>query len=458
MIFKKHKILANRFFVGLLFSPVILFIFLMMPVSSNAKTIYVGKNKAFHSIQNAVRSANDGDTVIVEKGRYLGNIFINKPLTLIGINGPIIDALLKGSGIVVNAKHVMVKGFEIINDGDNLGKMDAGILLMQKADFAIIKDNYILSSNANGIYVDGAFYATVKDNFMSSSRKIPWGARGYGFYLWNAQYDVLEGNVIKYFVGGFYVISSPNSYLLKNIILDDYYGTHYMYSDYDIVAGNLVKNTIVGLALMYSNYVTADFNTIINAKHKGFLFNQAFYDTVMSNVVIRCGKGMDLYDTVHNKIIHNLIINNNIGMHVWGGSFHNKVYNNSFINNRFQVKFLAHDNIYWDYKGKGNFWSDYNGFSTKKNNVGSLPYRANSIVSLIYWKFPLAKLLLSGSPIIRTLEFIADSFPIFTVAGIVDRYPYLNPTFPKEIIKNSVKDGFSYVKIKRRIKFRQDER
>ncbi len=434
-----------------------LFISLMMPVSSNAKIIYVGENKPFRSIQNAVKSANSGDTIIVENGRYSGSIFINKPLTLIGVNYPVINTLLKGSGIVVDARHVLVKGFKIINDGDNLGKMDAGILLRQKADFAVIENNYIIDSNANGIYVDGAFYATVKDNFISSSRNAPWGARGYGFYLWNAQYDVLEENVIKYFVGGFYVISSPNSYLIKNIIIDDYYGTHYMYSYHDVVAGNFVKNTVVGLALMYSNYITASFNTIVNAKHKGFLFNQAFYDTIASNTVINCGKGMDLYDTVWNKIIHNLIIHNGIGMHVWGGSFHNTVYNNSFINNRFQIKFLAHANIYWDYKGEGNFWSDYNGFTTKKGNVGELPYRANSIVSLIYWKFPLAKLLLSGSPIIQTLEFIANSFPIFTVAGIVDRYPYLNPTFPKKIIVDSVKDGFSYVKIKTSIERKQYE-
>lgn len=430
---------------------IILFFLLLVPILSNpsislSKTIYAEKGKPFNSIQKAINSANNGDTIIVGGGEYSGNIFINKPIILIGINNPIINGLLKGSGITVNAKNVTVKGFKIINTGNNLAKMDAGILLRQKARFAVIENNRIINSNSNGIYVDGAFYATVKNNFITSSRKIQYGNRGYGIYLWNAQYGVFEKNMIKRFIGGFYVVSSPNSYLLKNIIIDDYYGTHYMFSNHDIVAGNFVKNTVDGLALMYSRHILAALNTVIDAKHKGFLFNQSFHDTVVNNVVIKSGKGMDLYNTVYCKIIHNLVINNKIGMHIWGGSFPNIVYDNSFIDNIFQIKFLAHNDVYWDYKEKGNYWSDYNGFSIKKNNTGSLPYRSNSISSYIYWKYPIAKLLLSGSPVIQTLQFIENSFPIFTIPGIVDRYPYLNPTFSKIIIINSTKDGFFYVK------------
>ncbi|MHB1660751.1 MAG: nitrous oxide reductase family maturation protein NosD [bacterium] len=411
-----------------------------------AKTLYVGAGKTYANIQEAINSAGKGDTVIVENGKYSGDIFINKPLALIGVNNPVINGQFKGSIITVNATHVTVKGFKLLNSGDNLGKMDAGILLRQKAKFAVIENNRIIKSNSNGIYVDGAFFATVKNNFITSSRKKQYGDRGYGIYLWNAQYGVFEKNFITRFIGGFYVVSSPNSYLLKNIIIHDYYGTHYMYSNHDIVAGNLVKDTIDGLALMYSSHIFAALNTIVNAKHKGFLFNQVFYDTIVNNVVINCHKGMDLYDTVYNKIIHNLVIHNRIGMHIWGGSFPNTVYNNSFIGNAFQIKFLAHNDVYWDYNKKGNYWSDYNGFSMKKNNVGSLPYRSNSISSYIYWKFPIAKLLLSGSPVIQTLQFIENSFPIFTIPGIVDKFPYLKPTFPKKIIINSTKDGFIYVK------------
>ncbi|MCL4321604.1 MAG: nitrous oxide reductase family maturation protein NosD [Deltaproteobacteria bacterium] len=440
-MFKNHKIFIN-IFIDFLF----LLFFLILQGTANSKTIYVGKDKPFHSIQNAVNSANNGNTIIVSNGEYSGNIYINKPLTLIGKNSPVINALLKGSGITVDAKNVTVKGFKIINTGNNLAKMDAGILLRQKARFAVIENNYVINSNSNGIYVDGAFFTTVKNNFITSSRKIQYGNRGYGIYLWNAQYGVFEENLIKYFVGGFYVVSSPNSYLLKNAIIHNYYGTHYMFSNHDIVAGNFVKDTVDGLALMYSRHILAVLNTVVNAKHKGFLFNQSYYDTIVSNVVIKSGKGMDLYNTVHCKIIHNLVINNKIGMHIWGGSFPNIVYNNSFINNIFQIKFLAHSDVYWDYKGKGNYWSDYNGFSMKKNNTGSLPYRSNSISSYIYWKYPIAKLLLSGSPVIQTLQFIENSFPIFTIPGIVDRYPYLNPTFPKKIMINSTKEGFFYVK------------
>ena len=57
-----------------------------------ANTIVVGKNQLITSVKKGIESARDGDTVLLQKGIYReGNIIINKSISLIGINEPVLD-------------------------------------------------------------------------------------------------------------------------------------------------------------------------------------------------------------------------------------------------------------------------------------------------------------------------------------------------------------------------------
>ena len=95
----------------------ILLIFFAIPFA-NGKTIYVGNKQPYTSIQKAINEAQNYDTIIVTKGIYKeGNITINKPLTLIGNNYPILDGQKKYEVVSVKADKVTIDGFKIQHSG-----------------------------------------------------------------------------------------------------------------------------------------------------------------------------------------------------------------------------------------------------------------------------------------------------------------------------------------------------
>ncbi|MFQ5789783.1 MAG: NosD domain-containing protein, partial [Acidobacteriota bacterium] len=110
------------------------------------------------------------------------------------------------------------------------------------------------------------------------------------------------------------------------------------------------------------------------------------------------------------------------GMHYWGGSEDNEVGDNAFIANQIQIKFVAARDQSW----QGNFWSDYGGWDVDGDERGDVPYRSNTLVDALLWKYPLAKLLLT-SPAFQALALAERQFPVITVPKVVDRLPWMSP-------------------------------
>jgi len=79
------------------------------------------------SLQNAIHEAGPGDTLILESGRHDGPVTIERPLTLRGRPGAIIDGNREGPVIAIRADQVRIEGLSIRNSGLRLGKDDAGI-------------------------------------------------------------------------------------------------------------------------------------------------------------------------------------------------------------------------------------------------------------------------------------------------------------------------------------------
>jgi len=99
-------------------------------------------------IQNAINSAQSGDTIIVHAGTYYEHVVVNKTVSLIGEN---ITAVIDGNGtgdvIHITTEHVNVTGFTIRN-GTN------GIFIQksEKSDYNIINGN-IVTDNLYGIHL-----------------------------------------------------------------------------------------------------------------------------------------------------------------------------------------------------------------------------------------------------------------------------------------------------------------
>ncbi|MBW1865052.1 MAG: hypothetical protein JRI64_05330, partial [Deltaproteobacteria bacterium] len=143
---------------------------------------------------------------------------------------------------------------------------------------------------------------------------------------------------------------------------------------------------------------------------------------VSGNKVIGNTKGIFLYNSIYNRISSNIIMNNQLGIHCWGGSEDNDVIGNSFINNEIQLKYVAGKDQVWD----GNYWSDYIGWDTTGDGTGDYSYESNSIVDHIIWRYPLAKVLYS-SPSLQMLWMLEKQFPLFDIPKVVDNKPLMVP-------------------------------
>ena len=104
---------------------------------SHTSTYYVPQD--FLTIQDGIDSVELGDSIVVSEGVYNEIININYPLSLIGIEGAIIDGSGINTIININAYNVLLEGFEIIGDSLTV----CGIKIQPGSENIIINNNII---------------------------------------------------------------------------------------------------------------------------------------------------------------------------------------------------------------------------------------------------------------------------------------------------------------------------
>ena len=117
-------------------------------------------------LAQAIAAASPGDTINVQGGAYSGHLLIDKPLTLIGHDWPVIDGGGEGSVVQITASGAEVRGFLVQNSGDSLDQENTGIVV--EAPNTIVEDNRF-EQTLFGIYLRQAHRA-VRRTMRRSSR------------------------------------------------------------------------------------------------------------------------------------------------------------------------------------------------------------------------------------------------------------------------------------------------
>ena len=139
----------------------LLVIFMACP--SYAQKIEVCNSCAVTSLKKAIAIAKDYDTIIVKKGTYKEHkIVVDKPLTIIGKNYPVIDGDKKGEIITIVSDHVTVDGLFIINVGTSYTEDYAAIRVRRSKHFVI--KNLVLEKLFFGIYIEKSSYGKIYHN------------------------------------------------------------------------------------------------------------------------------------------------------------------------------------------------------------------------------------------------------------------------------------------------------
>jgi len=393
-------------------------------------------------IQAVLDELPAGSTLRLPAGHYRGGLRIDKPLTLVGDPGAVLDGGGEGDVLRISAPDVTVRGLSIIGSGHNLTDMNAGIFVERSADRVTLADNS-LDGNAFGVWLDASKAPRVLNNRVRGDPSIRSQDRGNGIHLYAVTGGEIRGNEVWDARDGIYIDTSQNNVLAENVLHDLRYGIHYMFSYSNQVIGNRTYDTRTGYALMQSKYLTVLDNSSERDGNYGMLMNYITYSTIAGNRVERVkegtgyatggdavagaeGKAIFIYNSQFNKIHGNSFADSDIGIHLTAGSEDNEVHGNSFLRNRVQVKYVATRDQDWSHEGRGNHWSDYLGWDLDADGIGDKQYEPNDAVDHLLWKYPIARILMS-SPAVETLRWVQEQFPILKPQGVRDSAPLMLP-------------------------------
>jgi nitrous oxidase accessory protein len=394
----------------------------LWPQAASAEVRQVPPGEA--ALQEAVSSAAAHDVLQLGAGTYRGPVVIDRPLTLLGTAGTVIDGGGRGSVITVSAPDVVLRGLTLRNSGASLATEDAGIFVDRQGDKAVIEDNR-LEENLIGVYLKGPENAVVRRNTIRGRRDLRLNERGNGVHIWNAPGSIVEDNDIRFGRDGIFATTSRQNVFRNNRFRDLRFAVHYMYTDDSEISGNVSIGNHIGFAIMYSHRLRVFGNTSDGDRDHGFLLNYANASQFIRNRVRDGGgKCVFIYNANKNRFHENLFEGCDIGIHFTAGSERNEISGNAFVGNRTQVKYVGTRHVEWSASGRGNFWSDNNGFDLDGDGIGDRPYHPNDLVDQILWRHPMAKLLLN-SPALHVLRWAQSAFPTLYPGGVTDSAPLM---------------------------------
>jgi len=266
----------------------------------------------YPTIQNAIDSADEGDTLYVKNGTYYENVIVDKSIILIGE--------CKETTIIDGGKIRDV--VKIVHNRVNL----TGFTLQNAFDPSHIPDPFA-PSLVGGVTLAGAHYCNITGNIVKNNTQ--------GILLHGSSQNIISSNIVTN--------NDDNGVLL------------YASANNTTISENNVTNNRRGITLQESvGFNTIYGNNIENNDIAGILHHRTSFD---------------------NSFIGNNITNNNIGVQI-GSSARTIFHHNNFMNNTVQVSYTrpySFPPLIWD-EEEGNYWDDYTGVDNNGDGIGDTPY------------------------------------------------------------------------------------
>jgi len=403
------------------------------------KTIAVGSGAEFTSIRKAIAGAQPGDILEVGAGTYIGNLVLDKPLTLIGVGQPVIRGDDHGSVITVNTVNgegCTIRGFTIEHSGGMLVDEDSGILL--KSGGNRIERNEF-KDVLFGIYLFGSEHNQIIGNTIHGRPLPDLGERGSGIHIWNAGDNIILDNTIVDARDGMYLQNAHNSTIRGNRISNLRYGLHYMYSDDNVFEDNIFDHNVAGAAIMYSRNIQFRRNAFVHNRgfsSFGILFQGTDQCLAEDNVIADNEVGVFLEAHSHSVFRKNLIAGNDLALEMFSSAEGNTFESNNFIGNLSPLQIVGRSTTTsWNGAQAGNFWSDYDGYDLDADGIGDIPFKIQNVFEHMEGNYPRLRIYLL-SPASQALALAEKGFPIIEGSREFDRKPLMRPAASASAIPN----------------------
>ena len=396
---------------------------------ARANTLEVCSSCRYTTIGAAIEAANDGDEIVVKKGRYAGgHIVVNKRLHLRGEGFPVLDGQGGGEVLTIVSGGVTIEGFVIQNVGTSYLEDRAGIRVRKARDFTI-RNNRLLNTFF-GIYLEHCTDGTVSNNEVSGEA-VEENSSGNAIHLWYCKRIVVEHNIVRRHRDGIYFEFVDNSRITDNISEDNLrYGLHFMFSNYDDYFRNTFRRNGAGVAVMFSKKINMWDNNFTHNRGKasyGLLLKEIYDADIKNNIFKENTIGIYVEGSTRINYIHNDFVRNGWAIKIMGGCLDNALNANNFISNTFDLSLgKSTSNNTFD----GNYWSAYAGYDLNRDGIGDVPYRPVKLFNYVVNQTPEAMVLLR-SLFVDIINFSEKVSPVFTPENVVDNTPLMTPV-PKE--------------------------
>lgn len=388
-----------------------------------SNTVEVCASCSIKTIRQAVNYSTPFDTIQIQSGLYFEQeLIIDKPITIIGEKGVVIDGQLKGNVILVNADSVTIKGLKIINVGASFTQDYAAIRLHKTNRCKIINNEF--DAVFFGIVVEKSKYTTIRDNLVQSNAKDEYNS-GNGIHLWYCQHILIDGNQVNNLRDGIYLEFVDSSKITNNISIANLrYGLHFMFSNYNEYSSNVFKNNGAGVAVMFSKFIKMYKNTFTEnwgVAAYGLLLKEINDAEIWNNVFEENTVGIKVEGTNRINYFKNEFIRNGWAVKIQGGCYENIFKTNNFQFNTFDI---AYDGKINNNEFNQNYWSNYTGYDLDKDNFGDIPYRPVKLFSYVVNRTPETIILLR-SLFIDLINISEKVSPLFTPDNLIDNQPLM---------------------------------
>ncbi len=389
---------------------------------THAETIPVGE-----SISKTIALAQNGDTIIISgPAVFREHLMVDKPVRLLGANGPVIDAGGSGTPVTVTAAGAEIRNLTVRDGGADLGDFDSGIMVRAPE---VTVANCRVEGGGFGIYIRGVDGCQVRGNTICGNTNVAPSQRGNGIHLWKTKRNLIVGNVISGTRDGAYFSYADNNLIASNRIERTRFGIHYMYSNGNRLVDNTLTFNAVGAALMFARNCQVEGNHAFANRRHGILLKQVEHSNFSHNAVWGQNRGFFVQQAVQDRFEANAIAENDIGLYLSNGSEQNVFVGNAFIRNLDQV-WQPQDEVElgrlasnrFNEKGRGNFWSDYTGTDVNGDGVGDTPYHETGLYGYMLDQHPAARAF-ALSPAVALLRKGEVLLPILNTEGVTDPFP-----------------------------------
>jgi nitrous oxidase accessory protein len=348
---------------------------------SGGHTLEVGAGKAYSNLEAALAVAGDGDRVIVFGGLSKGTFHVKQRVWLEGRDEAVLDGGGQGSVVTVEAPGARVTGFMIHNTGESLNLEDSGVYL-QDARGAVVAGCHLMNVEFGIVAKSSPEVLVAGNTVIGKGRDLSLSGDGIRiFFSKNAR--VLANTVQQ--TRELLVEQTEGVEIRANAVIDGRQGIHLMRAPQATIVENFLGGNSTGVYVMYGDGTQVLRNWMQENRGPsgyGVGVKEASGVRVEGNWLVgnRAAIYLDsapLDPAIPGTEIGNFVAYNDVGILLTTATQGNQISGNDFVENLQQVGLSAEGKPganRWTVAGRGNYWSDYNGYDADGDRVGEVPY------------------------------------------------------------------------------------